>query len=382
LNFEFNEDQKLIQRTIADFSDKRIAPTAAERDRSGEFHLDILCEMADLGLLGMSVPEEYGGSGAGMVAYALAMMEIARGDASVAISMSVTSMVAEIVYRLGTEEQRRKWLPLILSGDRPCGAFAITEPQAGSEAVNLHAKAVSDGGDWIINGAKQFITNGETASVVLVMAVTDPEAQPKARRITSFLVRHDNPGMQVSRREEKMGLRSSNTVALNFDNCRVSDEDRLGDRGYGFITAMTTLDSGRLGVASQAIGVGEAALAAAVNYAKEREQFGKPIGKLQAIQWMLADCRTELDAAKLLLLRAAVKKDKGERYTREASMAKLYASEAANRVANKALQIHGGYGYTMEYPLERYLRDLKVTTLYEGTSEVQRLVIARDLLRD
>ncbi|MDP8255970.1 MAG: acyl-CoA dehydrogenase family protein [Candidatus Alcyoniella australis] len=383
MDFELSSEQRLLQQTVREFAAEQLAPGAAQRDRTGEFHLPQLQQMAQLGLMGMNVPEQYGGSEVGPVAYVLAMIEIGRGDASVAVSTSVTNMVAENVYRFGNEEQRRLWLPQIVSGDHPIGAFGLTESQAGSDATNLRTKAVRDGDEWVVNGSKIFITNGETASTVLVMAVTDPQHQSKARRISAFLVHRDNPGMHVLGHEDKMGQRSSNTASLSFDDCRVPDTARLSDLGQGFVIAMTSLDSGRLGVAGLAIGIAEAALNAALEYSKQREQFGRPLAKLQAIQWMLADSRTELDAATLLLLRAAALKQRGGvRYTREASMAKLYATEAANRVVNRALQIHGGYGYIAEYPVERHLRDARVTMLYEGTSEVQRIVIAREQLAD
>ena len=380
MNLNLTDDQKLIVDMVAEFSKKELAPTAAKRDETGEFPLEIFRQMSDLGLMGMNVPEQCGGSETGAIAYALSMMEIGKGDASVAVTMSVTNMVCEIIYKLGTEEQKKKFIPMILKSNHPLGAFALTESGAGSDPGSLTTKAVKEGDDYLINGSKIFISHGAYSSVVVVMARTEDIPGPKG--ISAFIVTKDNPGMRVGKEEEKMGLRGSNTVELVFEDCRVSAKEMLGNPGDGFKVAMMALDAGRIGVACQATGIGTAALEFSRDYAKERVQFGKPLAKLQAIQFKIADMATELEAARLLILQAAWKKDQNMPFTKEASMAKLFATEAANRVTNQAIQIHGGYGYIKEYPVERLFRDARVTTIYEGTSEIQRIVISRKVLED
>jgi alkylation response protein AidB-like acyl-CoA dehydrogenase len=377
MDLNLTEDQRLIVDMVRDFANKELAPNAAHLDETGEFPSTAIRKMAELGLSGMNVPESAGGAETGPIAYALALMEIARGDGSVCVTTSVTNFVSEMIYLAGTEEQRRAFLPKILQGDYPTGAFALTENSSGSDASALKATAILDGDEYVINGSKQFITSGEYASVVVVLARTSNDS--KAGGISAFLVERGTPGMIVGKEEQKMGLKGSNTVELQFENCRVPAANMLGGLGEGFKVAMRALDSGRIGVASQACGIAQAALEASVAYAKEREQFGKPLSKMQAIQFKLADMKTQLEAAKLLTLQAASLKQHRKPFTKQASMAKLYASEAVNRICWEAIQIHGGYGYVKEYPVERYYRDCRVTTIYEGTSEVQRMVIARSV---
>ena len=380
MDLNLNEDQRLIVDMVNDFSAKELATTAAHRDETGEFPIDLIRQMADLGLMGMNVPEQYGGSETGAVAYVLSLMGVAKGDGSVSVTMSVTNMVAEIITRLGTEEQKQHFVPNLCHGEYPFGAFALTENSAGSDAGSLQTKAVRDGDDFVINGSKLFITSGQYASVVIVMARTEDISGPKG--VSAFLVPKGHPGMIVGKEEHKMGLRGSNTVELLFEDCRVQAANMLAKPGEGFKVAMMALDSGRIGVASQGYGIGNAALEFSKEYAKERIQFGKPLSALQAIQWKIADMATELEAARLLILSAASTKEAGRPYTKQASMAKLYATEAANRACKEAVQIHGGYGYIKEYPVERLFRDCKVTTIYEGTSEIQRIVISRKVLEE
>lgn len=377
MRFEPSDEQAQIRDMVRQVARKEFAPRAAEIDEVSRYPAENLALLAELGLLGMLYPAAYGGSEAGTVAYALALAEIAGGCASTSVGMAVTNMVGETIFRYGNEEQRRRFLPGLASGSG-AGAFALTEPSAGSDAFGMSTTAVSDGDTYVLNGSKAFITNGSYASVVIVMAVTARE--PK-KRISAFLVESGTPGFSVGKPEHKMGLKGSDTVSLAFDDCRVPKRNLLGEEGEGFRIAMTALDGGRIGIAAQAIGVARASLDAAVSYAKERRQFGQPLAEFQAIQWMIADSATDLDAAELLALRAASRKDAGGNLTREASIAKVFASEAAYRACHRAVQILGGYGYIREYPVERHLRDVKVTSIYEGTSEIQRIVIARDLLR-
>ncbi|HSA22010.1 MAG TPA: acyl-CoA dehydrogenase family protein, partial [Myxococcota bacterium] len=364
MDFELSETQQLIRQTARDFATAELEPGAGERERKGEFPGALLRKMAELGLMGVNVPERFGGVEAGVVAYALAMMEIARACASTAVTMAVTNMVAEIICKFGDDSQRQAHVPKLTSGAYPAGAFALTEPGSGSDAAALRTTARRDGGGWVLNGTKQFITSGAHAGVNVVWART---GGPGPKGISTFLVTPDTPGLKIGPEEKKMGLRASNTVSLVFEDARLPASALLGEEGRGFPIAMTALDGGRIGVASQAIGIGTAALEAAVRYAKERCTFGKPIAEHQAIQWMLADSDTELDAARLLVLRAAWLKERGRPFTREASMGKLVSTESANRVCARAFQIHGGYGYVEDYPVERYLRDCRVTTIYEGT---------------
>ena len=380
MNFGFTDEQKMIRDMVRSLAEKQFKPLAPILDQEHRFPTENVKQLAELGLMGMLVPEEYGGSDTGVVAYSLAITEIAKACASTAVTTSVTNMVAECIYKFGNEEQKQKYIPKICSGEYIAGAFALTEPGAGSDASALKTTAVEDGDYYIINGSKIFITSGDVAGVTIVMAVTDKALKTKG--ISAFLVEKDTPGMIVGKKEEKLGQNASSTVELAFDNCRVHKTQLLGKLGEGFKIPMTALDGGRIGIGSLALGIGFAALEAAIAYSKERNAFGGPIANFQAIQWMLADDATALDAAQLLVLRAAwMKENKISPITREASMAKVFATEAANKACTNSIQIHGGYGYIKEYHVERYFRDAKITTIYEGTSEIQRLVIARDLLK-
>lgn len=379
MDFELSDTQRMVRDTARDFATQKIAPRAAELDAKEEFPTDLLRGLADLGLLGVNVQSRWGGAEAGAVSYAVAMIEVARACASTAVAMAVTNMVAEVIQAFGNDAQRDRHLPKITSGEHLTGAFALSEPAVGSDPGAMTTTARRDGDHWVLSGQKQWITNGAHAGVMVVWART---GGPGAKGISCFLVDRGTPGLAIGRPEDKHGLRASNTVPLAFDDCRVPVTALLGELGMGFRIAMMALDGGRIGIAAQAIGIATAAQEAAIAYAKDRRAFGKAIAEFQAIQWMLADSATELDAARLLCLRAAHLKESKVPFTREASMAKLFASEAAQRVVNKAMQVHGGYGYTREFPVERHLRDVRVTTIYEGTSEIQRLVIARELLRN
>ncbi len=329
--------------------------------------------------MGMNIPESYGGSKSGVVAYSLAMTEIGAGCAATAVTMSVTNMVAEVLLEFGTEETKKKYIPRLCSGEYPAGAFGLTEAAAGSDAAGIKTTAVLDGNEWVINGQKLFITSAEYAGVVVAWAVTDKSA-PKGRGISAFVVEKDTPGYIVGTDEKKMGQKGSSTNQLIFDQCHIPKENLLGSLNDGFRISLMELAGGRIGIGSMSIGIGRAAMDFASNYAMNREQFNRSISQFQAIQWMIADTYTELEAAQLLVLRAAFLKETGKSFVTEASMGKLLASEAANRACYNAIQILGGYGYIADYPVERLARDVRVTTLYEGTSEIQRLVIARALL--
>ncbi|MCC6664653.1 MAG: acyl-CoA dehydrogenase family protein [Polyangiaceae bacterium] len=377
MDLELNETQQLIADSARDFAARVVAPRAAELDKTGAFPTETVRGLAEQGLLGVNLASRWGGAEAGVVSYALAMTEIAKACASTAVTMAVTNMVGEVVQAFGSEAQREEHLPKLTSGEYLTGAFALSEPGAGSDAAALTTVAKKTDDGWVIDGQKQWITNGGYAGLFVVWART---GGPGAKGISTFLVKKGTPGLTIGRPENKHGLRGSNTVPLTFDECRVPQSALLGEEGMGFRVAMMALDGGRIGISAQAIGIGTAALEAAVAYAKDRQAFGRPIADFQAIQWMLADSRTELEAARLLCLRAATLKERGAAFTREASISKLFSSEAANRVCNRAVQIHGGYGYTREFPVERYLRDVRITTIYEGTSEIQRMVIARSVL--
>ncbi len=378
MELEPTETQALIQRTARDFAERVIKPVAAELDREEKFPFEILKGLAELGLMGVNIPGALGGAEAGVVSYSLAMMEIARACASTAVTMAVTNMVAEVIARLGTEAQRDKYVPKITSGEYVAGAFALSEPEAGSDPGSMRTTAERTADGWILRGQKQWITSGAHAGVMVVWART---GGPGTKGISCFLVEGGTPGLKAGKHEDKLGLRASNTVPLTFEDCLVPHDALFGELNEGFKIAMIALDGGRIGIASQAIGIATAALEEATEYARQRKQFGKSIGEFQAIQWMIADSRTELEAARLLTLRAAQMKESGVPFSKEAAMAKLYASEAANRICNRVVQIHGGYGYVRDFPAERHLRDVRVTTIYEGTSEVQRTVIARAALR-
>jgi len=378
VDFEETETQRAVVATARKFATERAAPAAAEADRKARFPEELIRELGALGLLAVNVPAAHGGSEAGAVATALALMEIARVDCSLAVTMAVTNMVGETIARFGTESQKGRCLPRLASAEWIAGSYALSEPQAGSDPNSMTTRADRRGGGWVLNGTKQWITSGDRAGVVIVWARSDPRAGKKG--ITAFLVEGGTPGMHVGRHEEKMGIRSSSTVSLTFEDCEIPAEAVLGQEGHGLRLAFTALDGGRIGIASQATGTIRAALDAASRYARDRKAFGKPIAGFQAISFALADMATAHDAARLMALRAAMLKEAGEPFSREAAMAKLFASEAAQVAVSTAVQIHGGYGYIDEFPVERFFRDARVQTIYEGTSEVQRLVIARNIL--
>jgi len=380
MDFQLTAEQKMIQEMARDFTEKQIKPVAARFDEERQFPYKNLKKMAELGLMGMNIPAEYGGSEVGVVAGSLAITEIAKGCASHAVTTSVTNMVAEVICQFGQEGTKRRHLPKLCNGDYPAGAFAITEPHTGSDAANLRTTGLRNRNHYVLNGNKCLITSGEAAGVTVVWAVTDPSAR-KGKGLSAFAIEQGTPGFKVGKAEEKMGHQASHTNELIFDNCMVPADCLLGKEGEGFKIAMMELDGGRIGIGSLAVGVGLSAIDFATQYVKEREAFGKSLSTFEAIQWMVADSYTELEAAQLLVLRAAYLKEMGQPLTREASMAKLFATETARAVAIRALQMLGGYGYTKEYPVERYLRDIIGTTLYEGTSEVQRIVIAREILK-
>jgi alkylation response protein AidB-like acyl-CoA dehydrogenase len=378
VDFEETETQRAVVATARKFATERAAPAAAEADRKARFPEELIRELGALGLLAVNVPSAHGGSEAGAVASALAVMEIARVDCSLAVTMAVTNMVGETIARFGTESQKGRCLPRLASAEWIAGSYALSEPQAGSDPNSMTTRADRRGGGWVLNGTKQWITSGDRAGVVIVWARSDPRAGKKG--ITAFLVEGGTPGMHVGRHEEKMGIRSSSTVSLTFEDCEIPADAVLGQEGHGLRLALTALDGGRIGIASQATGTIRAALDAASRYARDRKAFGKPIAGFQAISFALADMATAHDAARLMALRAAMLKEAGEPFSREAAMAKLFASEAAQVAVSTAVQIHGGYGYIDEFPVERFFRDARVQTIYEGTSEVQRLVIARNIL--
>jgi len=379
--FELTEEEKLIQAAAVRFAKNQLAPVAAELDRTKdrEILLANLKKLADLGFMGVNIRAEYGGTDSNSVALSLVLTELGRACASTAVTTSVTNLVAEAIQSMGSEKQKQKYLPKLCKGEYTAAGFALTEPMAGSDPSSISTTAVLEGKDWILNGRKVFITSGEYAGVFIIWAVVDKDA-PKGEGIAAFLVEPEFPGFTVGKDEAKMGQIGAATNELIMENCRVPQENLLGDVGNGYRIAVSELAGGRIGIGSMALGIGLAAMDYAKEYAKEREQFGQSIAKYQAIQWMLADRYTELEAARLLLLHAAHLKDQEKNFVKAASMAKLFASEAANRACYDAVQILGGYGYSREYPLERMARDVRVCTIYEGTSEIQRLIIARELL--
>ena len=379
MDFRLTPEQEMIKDMVRDFTEKNIKPVAGLYDEEKQFPHQNLKRMADLGLMGMNIPVEFGGSEVGVVAYSLAITEIAKGCASHAVTTSVTNMVAEVIYEFGPEEIRNKHVPRLCNGDYPAGSFAITEPHTGSDAANIGTTAIRRNDTYILNGSKTLITSGEASGVTVTWAVTDRNAK-KGKGISAFVVEKGTHGFIVGKAEEKMGHRASQTNELVFDNCTIPANCLLGKEGEGFKIAMVELNGGRIGIASLALGVGFAAIDFAIEYVKEREAFGKPLSSFEALQWMIADSYTELEAAQLLVLRAAYLKENRQVFAKEASMAKLFATETARNVAICAVQMLGGYGYTKDYPVERYLRDIIGTTLYEGTSEVQRIVIAREIL--
>jgi butyryl-CoA dehydrogenase len=378
MDFELSEAQTLFQQTARDIADREIAPLAAKVDELAMFPTETVAKLGELGFMGIMVPPEYGGAGADAVSYVVALEEVSRACASTGIIMSVNnSLYCDPLLRYGTEEQKHRFLAPVASG-RSQGCFALSEPNAGSDAANQQTRARRDGGAYVLNGTKNFTTNGLEADFAIVFAQVDPALGHKG--IVAFVVERGAPGFSVSKVEKKLGIKGSSCCQLLLEDVRVPAENRLGAEGEGFRVALTTLDGGRIGVATQAVGIARAACEASVEYAQQRQQFGQPIAKFQAIQFMLADMATEIAAARLLTLRAAALKDRGAPYSREAAMAKLYASETAMRVTTKGIQVHGGYGYLKDFPVERFFRDAKITEIYEGTSEVQRLIIARSLL--
>ncbi len=379
MDFELTDEQQLIRDAVREFAEAEVTPIAAEIDRDHRFPHELLPKLAEMNLMGMPYPEKEGGAGADYVSYVIAIEEISRACASTGIILSAhTSLATWPIFKFGTQAQKDQYLRDMASGSR-LGAFALTEPAAGTDAGAGTATATLRPDGYALNGSKMFITNAPFADVYIVFAKTDPERG--TRGMSAFILEKDTPGFSVGEAEHKLGIRGSSTPPIYFSDCRVPKEALLGGEGDGFKIAMQTLDGGRIGVSAQALGIAQAALDASVAYAKERVQFGKPIATLQAIQWMIADMATEIDAARLLVYRAASCVDNGQPYSTEGAMAKLFASEIATRVAGKAIQIHGGYGYTESYPVERNYRDAKITELYEGTSEVQRMVIARSALR-
>jgi len=380
MDLELSPEQKLIRETARDFATKHIAPAAAEIDRSHRFPREIVARLGELGLLGVAVPERWGGAGMDTVSYALALEEISRACASTGVIMSVqNSLVSDPIVAFGTDEQRGRWLPALASG-KQIGCFALSEPEAGSDAAAQRTTAGKQGDRFVLNGTKNFITNAPVADVVLLFAMTDPARGAKG--ISAFLIPTDTPGLKIGPPDDKLGIRGAPSAQIFLADCAVEGGALLGAPGEGFKIAMRTLDGGRIGIAAQAVGIARAAFEDATRYALERKTFGQPIAEHQAIQFKLADMCTEIDAARLLTWQAAVAKDRGARHTTESAMAKLLASEVANRVAKEAVQIFGGYGYLTDFPVERHFRDAKITEIYEGTSEIQRLVIASSLLKD
>lgn len=381
MNLDLTEEQKLIRDTAKEFASAELEPAAAELDRGGDdavFYRN-LGKLAELGFMGLNIKDKYGGAEAGAVAFSLAITEIAKGCASTAVTVSVNNMVCEVIQALGSEEQKEWYIGRICSGEYLAGAFGLTEPGAGSDPSAMTTTAVRDGDSWVLNGTKLFITSGSFAGVFVVWAVTDPNA-PKGKGISLFLVDAGTPGLVVGKKEEKMGQHASPTNEILFQDCRIPAQALMGQVNGGFRAAVTELAGGRIGIGSLALGLGYAAMDRATRYSLERSQFGRKISDFQAIQWKIADRYTELEAARLLLMNAAFRKDQGRQFAKEASMAKVFATETANRACYDAMQIFGGYGYTRDFPIERYARDARITTIYEGTSEIQRLIIAREIL--
>ncbi|MFW6335199.1 MAG: acyl-CoA dehydrogenase family protein, partial [Desulfosalsimonas sp.] len=375
---QFTKEQIMIQKTAREFARRDLETLAAERDKNHEYPAESLKKMGGLGLLGMLVPEEYGGEDLDTLSYVLAMAEVAYACASTAVIMSVhNSICCGSLLRFGSEDQKKRYLVPMTAGEIIC-SFALSEPEAGSDPASMQTTAEKDGDFYVLNGTKRWITGGATSGLFIVLARTDPDAGHKG--ISAFLVTRDMEGFATGRLEDKMGQCASDTTDLVFSNCRVPSDHLLGQEGEGFIVAMSGLDDGRIGIAALSLGLGQAALDQASDYAKQRVQFGRPIAENQGLRWMIADMATDVEAARQLVYNAADKKDRGERCSREASMAKLYASEMANRVTGQALQIHGGYGYTTEFPVERFYRDARVLTIYEGTSQIQKMVIANEVL--
>lgn len=379
MDFLFTEEHKALRDMVRDFARNEIAPLALKMDEDGDYPKELIGKMAQLGLMGITMPVEYGGAGMDPLSQVIAMEEIARASASISVVMAVNNgLVCEPIYHYGTEEQKRRYLVKLAKGEM-LGCYGLTEPGSGSDALALSTSVKKVAGGYILNGSKTFISNGFHSDIAIIFATFDKALGYKG--ITAFLVEKGRKGFLVGKKEKKMGLLGSDTAELIFDNCHIPTEDLLGNDREGYKIALTTLDGGRIGIAAQSIGIAQACLDESIKYSKQRVAFGQHISDFQAIQWMIADMATEIEAARWLTYRAASMRGKGQVYAKEASMAKLYASEMVNRAAYKAVQIHGGYGYIKDYPVERYYRDARVTTLYEGTSEIQRLVIARELLK-
>jgi len=377
--FPFSDEHKMIRDAARNFAQNEIAPIAAEFDESGEFPMETIMKMGEMGFMGIEVPEAYGGAEMDTLSYVLALEEIAKADASHCVVMSVNnSLYCHGILKFGTEEQKKKFLTPVASG-ASVGAYSLTEPQSGSDAGTMRTRAVRDGDHYILNGRKSWVTSGPVADYVVVFMMTEPEKKQKG--ITAFIVEANTPGYSRGKKEPKLGIRASSTSEILFEDCRIPVENRLGEEGEGFKIAMTVLDVGRIGIGAQALGIAEAAYEASLVYAREREAFGQPIGQFQGIGFKLADMKTRIEAARLMVYNAALAKERskttGERFTLQSSTAKLFASETAMFCAHAAVQIHGGMGYSKEYPVERYFRDAKITEIYEGTSEIQRLVISR-----
>lgn len=380
MDFELNDEQKALRDATRRFADEVLAPAAQSIDEADETNLELVGQLAELGYLGLTVPEEYDGAALDTVSYAVCMEELSRGCASTALVVSINlSLVADAILKFGTDEQKEKYLPPMATGEA-IGCFVLTEPEAGTDAGAVQATAVRDGGDYVINGTKYFITNASFAKTFLVFASTNPEAGTKG--LSCFIVEGGTDGLKVDRRFDKMGIRGADVREVHLEDCRVPPANLLGEEGKGLKIALTVLDGGRIGIAAQAVGIAQAALDEAVRYSAERKQFGRTINKFQAIQFKLADMALAIDSARLLYLRAAYLKDQSVRFSKEAAMAKLAASRAANYVADQAVQIHGGYGYMKDYTVERLFRDARITEIYEGTSEVQQMVISSALIQD
>ncbi|MDZ7318247.1 MAG: acyl-CoA dehydrogenase [candidate division KSB1 bacterium] len=379
MDFNLSEEQLMLRDSMRDFAKERLAPLAEEADQQGFIHPEIIKELADLGYCGICTPPEYGGAGFDTVCYALAIEEVSKVDASVGVMLSVTNSPVQLpILEFGSEFLKQKYLPKLASG-KSIGAFCLTEANAGSDAANIKLSAELNGDRYVLNGIKQFITNGTIADIFIVFGVTDKSAGSKG--ISAFVVEKNFPGLKIGKIENKMGLKASSTTEIIFENCQVPKENLIGEPGQGYKIALATLDHSRIGIAAQALGIAEGAFEQALEYSKQRVQFGKPICQFQAIQFMLSDMATDIEAARFLIYNAAWRYDQKQRVSKEVSMAKLFASEMAFRVVHKALQIHGGYGYMKEYPIERMYRDQRATEIYEGTSEVQRIVIANQLLK-
>ncbi|HZQ91045.1 MAG TPA: acyl-CoA dehydrogenase [Terriglobales bacterium] len=380
MNFEFSDEQQQLRRSVREFAEREIAPHVQEWDEASHFPLEIVKELGRLGFMGAIFPAEYGGAEMGYVEYVTIIEELSRVDGSVGIVVAAhTSLCSNHIYLAGSEAQKRKYIPRLATGEF-IGAWGLTEPGSGSDAGSARMTAVRKGNNWVLNGTKTFITNGHYADVAVVIAVTDKAAHTHG--LSAFVVDKGTKGFRAGKKENKLGLRASDTAELIFEDCVIPAENLLGKEGDGFIDAMRVLDGGRISIAALSLGMAQGAYEAALKYSKERKQFGRPISEFQAIQWKLADMATEIDAARLLTLRSASLKDAGRKTTLESSMAKLYASEVAVRCANESVQIHGGYGFIKDYPAEKFYRDVKLCTIGEGTSEIQRLVIARQVLKD